>query len=781
MPLLPVLAIVAFQLFELHPTLRQVAYLDDSSVHEQMVRFAAKRLALGHSPLTSWFPYLGLGSPQYLHYQNLPSIVTGAVGIVTGPNHAFVWSLYLLLATWPLSIYCAARLFRLTPRAAAAAAVLAPFVASAVGVGYEQAAYVWTGYGLWTQLWAMWALPIAWGCSWRFLVEGRWRTAAVLATSATIAFHFETGYLAALPVLLLPLLRPSWRRFKRAAGLAVLVLLCTSWVTVPLLASAPWASVNEPLRHTPLERGYGAAQMLAWLFTGRFLDDGRLPILTGLAALGALVVATRRRKYPGVAAATALGLASFVLSWGPTTFGILIDAVPGHADLFFRRFAMGMQVSAVLLAGLGLDALLGSTARLARRRGSRLVGPIAAPEYSLGRDDPAAPQVKVTGGVAGHAPTGSRWSPVGRVLGVALVAALLLPLVVQYRWYEGRNRAHILVQAAADARAGRQVNSLLDIVKNLGGGRVYAGLPTNWGASFTVGMVALYQYLEWRDIDEVGYLLRTASLMTDPEYEFDQANPGDYAVFGIRYLLLPTAMTPPVSASLVAHQGPYALWELPGNGYLRLGSLVGTVRENKGNVGNRSISYLQSSLPTEASYHQVLWPRGAPPVRHPPKLVPGDAIRAQHVNLIAGTVSATVALTQPALLVLSASYDPGWHATVDRRAARTLMLSPALVGVVVPAGTHRVTFNYVGFAGYPPLLVLAGTAVIAVVVLALATQARLRRSARSLRGDGVVARCRNGHAVGCRDRFCGTCGDEPRRALRPKASAGPGRARSRRA
>ena len=38
-----------------------VPYLDDSSVHEQMVRFATAQLAGGHLPLTSWFPYLGLG------------------------------------------------------------------------------------------------------------------------------------------------------------------------------------------------------------------------------------------------------------------------------------------------------------------------------------------------------------------------------------------------------------------------------------------------------------------------------------------------------------------------------------------------------------------------------------------------------------------------------------------------------------------------------------------------------------------------------------------------
>ena len=46
-----------------------------------MVRFATAQLRAGHLPLTSWFPFLGEGSPQFLHYQSLPAIVTGAAGL----------------------------------------------------------------------------------------------------------------------------------------------------------------------------------------------------------------------------------------------------------------------------------------------------------------------------------------------------------------------------------------------------------------------------------------------------------------------------------------------------------------------------------------------------------------------------------------------------------------------------------------------------------------------------------------------------------------------------
>ena len=51
--------------------------------------------------------------------------------------------------------------------ASAGAAVASPFVSSVFMSGYEQRAYIFLGYGLWTQLFAMWCLPIAWGLTWR--------------------------------------------------------------------------------------------------------------------------------------------------------------------------------------------------------------------------------------------------------------------------------------------------------------------------------------------------------------------------------------------------------------------------------------------------------------------------------------------------------------------------------------------------------------------------------------------------------------------------------------
>ena len=152
------------------PELRAVPYLDDSSTPRADGRFAAARISQGHLPLTSWFPYLGLGSPQFLHYQSLPSMISGVFGTVVNPDTVFRWSLV------PAAGAVAAR--RLLVGAAVRAEPLdrrrgrggrRRFLASAAGIGYENMAYVWLGYGVWTQLWASWTLPLAWGFTYRAL------------------------------------------------------------------------------------------------------------------------------------------------------------------------------------------------------------------------------------------------------------------------------------------------------------------------------------------------------------------------------------------------------------------------------------------------------------------------------------------------------------------------------------------------------------------------------------------------------------------------------------
>jgi hypothetical protein len=641
-----------------------------------MVRFATAQLRAGHLPLSSWFPFLGEGSPQFLHYQSLPAILTGALGLLIWPDVAFRWSLYLLLSLWPISVYVAARLFGAGRPAAAASAAMAPFLVSTTGVGYEQHAYVWTGFGVWTQLWASWTLPLAWGLSWRAIRDGRGYGKAVLMTALTVALHFETGYLALAMLLVWPLVagRPLVTRLRRAAVLLGGSLLSAAWVIVPLVAQRGWAAVNEPLQGTGLVSGYGARQVLDWLFSGQLVDHGRLPVVTGFAALG-LGLAWLAWSSDADARALLVALAvCLLLAFGRTTFGSLVDLIPGHADLFFRRFMMGVQLAALLLAGRGAAWLALGGIRLLKARIPR--------------------------------------SPPGLSPAVALVGAIaaLAPAWLQLGADDRHDSAAIAAQRRSEGTQGAELDRLITMIKRHGGGRTYAGLSSNSGQTFTVGTVPVVKYLESRDVDEVGYTLRTASLMTDPEYLFDDRDPSDYRLFGIRYLILPAARRPPVRARLAMRSGSYWLWTI-GGGYVQTGRIVGEISANRTNVGARSTALLHSGLADGGAYLGVRFGVDGggdgrlPAVR---SRSPTRTVSADRADLAAGDASATVRMRRPGVAVLSASYDPGWTATVNGRDQPTRMVAPALVAVDVPAGTDHVVFRFHGYGGYPWLLVLSG-------------------------------------------------------------------------
>ena len=88
---------------------------------------------------------------------------------------------------------------------------------------------------------------------------------------------------------------------------------------------------------------------------------------------------------------------------------------------------------------------------------------------------------------------------------------------------------------------------------------------------------------------------------------------------------------------------------------------------------------------------------------------------AQADHLTAGRAAATVAMRRRGVVVLSASFDPGWTATVDGRSQPTEMVAPALVATTVKAGTHRVVFRYHGFRGYPLLFAVSAGALLALL------------------------------------------------------------------
>ncbi len=679
---------VAFNLWSLRAERLTVMYPNDSGMHLQMTTLAMRLLRHGIAPLDHWYPLLSLGSAFFVQYQSLSALVTGALALLFGPQATFAWTLYLLLSLWPLCLYWSARLLAWGRWESAMAAVLAPLIFTVTGRGFGHQSYVWIGSGLWSQLWAMWTLPLAWAFSWRYVSRRQYLFPAVVALSLTVAFHFLTAYLAALTLGVWILARPSQfvARTRRTLLVGGLTLLTTAWVSVPLLLHAKWLAVNQFQVGTPINDSYGARQVLAWLGTGRIYDwDRRWPVITVLAAIGLLQCVRRWRDDERGRVIAGAWVLSLLLFSGRPTFSSLINLLPGNQSLLLQRYVMGVHLAGLILAGVGAVALGDFLAR-------RVPRPISLATFAQ----------RLRPGVRG-------------TLTVVAVVAVLVPAWTQVATYDHASAAWIAYQRGAAATQAADVANLVALAEARGGGRIYAGMPSNWGHHFYVGAVPVYLDLEQLNVDAVGFTLRTSGLMTDPEAYFDEFMPGDYSAFGVRYLLAPAGKTPPVAATLLGARGGYRLWQVdaaPSSALIQVVDTYGTIVADHASLGLRTSAFLRSALPGRGVYATIAFagsPAAAPTLSSLPA-PRGDAgvVLTQRQDLLyAQRASATIFARRRSVVLLKVAFDPGWHVSVDGRPATTIMVAPALLGVEVPAGRHDVVFTYHGFAEYGVLYALA--------------------------------------------------------------------------
>jgi Gpi18-like mannosyltransferase len=677
---------VVFGLVVLRGETRVAENLNDSSFHLLMVRWAEGQIHQGRLPLDGWFPYLSLGSSFFHHYQSLPQTLTalGAVATGAGAQTVYLWTMYVLLATWPLSVYMGARLLGWDRWTAGAAAAVSPLVVSTPGYGFEHGSYVWQGYGVYSQLWAMWLMPLAWGLSWRAVREGRRYALAALAVALTIACHFIAGYLVLLTigVWVIVLGRGFWRHAGRGALVGVGALAIASWTLVPLIQDTKWSNQSEYYKGTIFNDSYGARTVLHWLFHGQLFDAGRFPVLSLLVLGGVVACAVQARRDPRARALLGVFALSLALFFGRPTWGRALDLLPGMADIQVHRFVMGVDMAGILLAGVGLAVGL----RWAQRA------------------------------LRGLSPSGAAACAVG--LGVLVLA----PAWVERLHYDNRGAADIRVQRSYDATTGHQIDRLLAIVKKQGGGRVYAGDRANWGADYRIGYVPMHAWLADHGIEAIGFTFRTVqSLSTDPEAAFDETNPAQYQMFDVRWLLLPADRPPPVPATLVASGGGSRLYRVDTSGYFQVVDRAAAIRENRSDVANASAAFRSTNLASRSIYPGVAFAGGAAPpptFKGPsPPSGPAGVVISQHAALADGTFDATVDAGRTAVVLLKATYDPRWSVTVDGVPAKAVMMAPSLVGVQVGPGTHTVAFHYEPYADYP---LLFGAGLLALVFLVAA-------------------------------------------------------------
>ncbi|MEX1046859.1 MAG: hypothetical protein WD757_01290 [Actinomycetota bacterium] len=168
-----------------------------------------------------------------------------------------------------------------------------------------------------------------------------------------------------------------------------------------------------------------------------------------------------------------------------------------------------------------------------------------------------------------------------------------------------------------------------------------------------------------------------ASLIQDPSLE-------DVRLLGVRYLVVPTALEPPIEATRVVVEGPFALWKItnaePRASVVTDWVVVGSEEEALEIVTQPGFDPAKTAVLTEDP--------GIEPTRDAlPGTVEYEQVSPEEIRL-------TVHATAPSLVVIRNAYDKGWTEIVAGKPTGLLKVNGSLQAAPVPPGDHRVDLAY---------------------------------------------------------------------------------------
>lgn len=660
---------VAFNLVYLYPELGiGIPSLNDNAFHYLLVQTASDALANGENLVDHWSPTLELGFPQFLYYQHLPHIAVvlldrlllEQVGLLT----LFNLTRYILLVALPLTVYWSMRRMGFAVIAAGFAAAAATLLSANHRYGLEYDSYVWRGFGMYTQVWAVHLSFITLACLHGLLEKGKGYLPAVLACSLLMLSHLLYAYMIGISAVVLfasGLNRQNFRarsvRFALALGLTAVV---TAYMWIPFMTTKEYVGISEYLQVWKYD-SFGAGDILRWLVEGDLLDHGRLPVFTLLLAVG-VVAALLNRKQP---ARLALGLfvVWMALYFGRPTWGSLADLLPLHEGLFMHRFIGGVHLAAILLIGLGGEFLWRHLPRLVHAA-RRLPVLRALPRYS------------------------------GAIAAGLVLLALLAPALAERRDYYGLNeqwmeRTETALDADADARA------VLDTLAQQPPGRTYAGLREGWGNEMKFGDLRFTDLLTFNQVPAVSPPYQGLSLNAELMWHFDDTNPAHYGLFNVKYVIAPAAQAMPDFLAVIKETPRYTLYRADTTGYATFAAVLD--RRDAGSQTDLFFANRDWFLGADpAARRFIRWDYPADssgPVVATAQGCAGGGSTSE-VRVLPGRLDLLVECPQASTLVLKLTYHPNWRVTVDGREQDAYMVSPSFIGVDVPAGLHHIGAEY---------------------------------------------------------------------------------------
>lgn len=681
----------------------EVAYpvpnVNDDAQHVAFVRRAADGWSRGENVLDLWVPEFELGVPQFLDYQHLPHVAVVLLGRLTGGSvdlrTLFDLVRYALLLGFPLTVFWSMRTMGFTSVASAIAAAASSLLSGDHRYGFEYDSYVWRGFGVFTQLFAMHLSFVALATLHRVASRGTGIVAAALACTALALSHLLYAYMLAITAIVLLLFGVTRAnvaaRLGRFAVVGAVSAAATSYMWVPFFMQAAYVNVTPYLDPSKYD-SFGAGPILSWLVSGDLLDHGRLPVLTLLFAAGVICSLVTRARLP-LLALSLFGL-WLVLYFGRPTLGGLIDLLPLHDGLFLHRLVGAVDIFVILLMGIG-GAWLWDLLRASASR--------------------------------------------GRLAAIGAASLLLFVPALGERWSFYAQNAEWMRQTQAALDADADARTILAALGRQPQGRVYAGLRSNWGQTLDFGIpfnsVRFYNLLAHYELDAVAPPNQSLSLNADLLWDFNDQDLSHYRLFNVDYVIAPRAVTFPSDLRVLTTTSKYVLYSAPGRGY---SEYVGIARSEsastQADLFARELAWLRGGDPARWAFTRYEYRTTAPadlpvPISDcPTGRVAYERVQPARFEVLARCDAASA-------MVIKVTYHPNWRVTVDGTETPTFMASPSYIAFALPAGEHFIVAEYRSTPIKAPLLGLGAFVLAAAVGIGLRRPLQAQWSYRRARRE----------------------------------------------
>ncbi len=711
------------------------------------------------------------GYPLPFYYSHVPQIATVSsyhliVKPLTSSLHIqyslyqyYNLTRYLLLTFFPLSVFLALRIVGFSPILAALAAFFAVNFSTDGLYGIDPPSYLWRGYGLTSQLYAIIFLPLAIAFTYKALSsenskhEAR-NTKQIQITEIQNTKRFENshfsiiskfgfrysnlflaifflilttaghlgigiiGILSTIPFLFFDLnIKHILSRVKTLFLVSCFLFLALSYWIIPILLKNNYHIVSfwDPIWKF---NSYGLYEVVRQFFAGEIFDWQRFPIITALVLIGFFVISLKKKLFPF----SLLFAFWFLMYFGRTTWGGLIDLIPGMKDFHQHRFIVGIHIAALFLIPAGLEYLFELVKKIINIS-------ILAMSSRLKIVRSQVEKLELYKNIIFY------------ILIFTFASFLVYFIAKQTVSYATLNNKWIYQANNAYRYDEKNFQSLLSFIDSQAKGRIYAGRPGNWGKDFRLGSTQLYLLLGGIGYDISQFLPETWSPLSENEQNFDEREALDFNLLNIKYVVSPKNENFASGVKLKNTYGPFQLYQAPTTGWFDIVTAPMFVKSDKTNYINLvhlwwnsyarrwkmhplisvdqnpvipqgmtriltmidEVSYTEGDKDTPGVAGILGFPRGGGigknifsdfPFVFPEATVSGK-IKEEKVEK--QTYSATVEVPNNCKLcfvMFKMSYHPDWIAKLDGKEVEKFAVFPFYLAIPASPGLHQVEFTY---------------------------------------------------------------------------------------